>query len=122
MTISVCKVYRQTFVNRRNDPETTPIIHLSQRTAEGDLGGMLVNGFDGHPLDNYQQSWRDNAIIIPALDAANNALWPEKHSKEYLLDLKKNDPYTFYSQMQQEPISDSNRIFNNLGTFKFRST
>jgi hypothetical protein len=112
MLSSLQKVHSQTFVNRRNDPETTPIIHFSQRTSQNDLGGMLENGYNGHPIDVYQKSWKKNAVIIPALDAAENALWPSKHSKEYLLALKKNDPYTFFSQMQQEPISDSNRIFN----------
>ncbi|WP_299079164.1 hypothetical protein [uncultured Paraglaciecola sp.] len=112
MITSVRKLYSQTLVNRRNDPKTTPIIHISQRISELDLGGQLSEGYNNSPLDNYQESWVSNAVIIPGLDSANNALWPEKHSKEYLLDLKKNDPFTFWSQIQQRPVSDSNRIFN----------
>lgn len=107
----VVRVYSQTFVNRRNSPETTPIISIAQRTHQQDLNGCLFNGVDGRAIDVYQDEWRKNAIIIPALDAAGNALWPSKHSKEYLEKLKVTDEYTFHSQMQQNPISPSNRIF-----------
>lgn len=107
----VVRVYSQTLVNRRNSPETTPIISIAQRTHQQDLNGCLFDGVDERAIDVYQDEWRRNAIIIPALDDAGNALWPSKHSKEYLEKLKVTDEYTFHSQMQQNPISPSNRIF-----------
>ena len=110
-TDRVVRVYTQTFMNRRNSPETTPIILLAQRTGQNDLTARVLDGIDGEPIDVYQKEWRENAVIIRALDDAGNALWPDKHSKEYLENLKIVDEYTFYSQMQQEPISSSNRIF-----------
>ena len=109
------RLYSQTLVNRRNNPQKTPIVEISQRTHKEDLSGNLHNGCDDRPIDNYQKEWRENAVIIPALDNAGNALWPEKHDKTYLIDLKANDPYTFYSQMQQQPISPANCIFNTEG-------
>ena len=112
MTDSVKRVYSQTLVNRRNDPDTTPIICVGQRISQTDLPAMLLDGVDDSALDNYQKQWNNNKVSLPCLDEHNNALWPEKHSKQYLLDLKENDPYTFFSQMQQQPISDSSRIFN----------
>lgn len=107
----VVRVYSQTLVNRRNSPEATPIIHIAQRIGQEDLAGCLFNGYRGHAIDVYQDEWKENAVIIPALDAAGNALWPSKHSKEYLEKLKVEDEYTFYTLFQQNPISPSNRIF-----------
>ena len=111
MIDNVRRVYSQTLVNRRNDPDTTPIICVGQRISQSDLPAMLLYGVENSALDNYQKYWNKNKVALPCLDSANNALWPDKHTKQYLLDLKDNDEYTFYSQMQQEPISDSNRIF-----------
>ena len=110
MTSSLARLYSQTFVNRRNDPETTPIINISQRTGQIDLTAMLLNGFEDRPLDNYQASWKKNLVKIPAMENGC-ALWPEKHDEKYWLDLKENDPYTYWSQGQQEPISDASSIF-----------
>ena len=111
MRDSVRRVYSQTLVNRRNDPETTKIICVGQRISQTDLPAMLLEGVDCNALDNYQKYWNNNKVVLPCLDENNNALWPEKHNKQYLLDLKENDPYTFFSQMQQQPISDSTRVF-----------
>lgn len=107
----VVRVYSQTLVNRRNSPETTPIIHISQRTHQEDLSGCLFNGYREHAIDVYQDEWKENAVIIPAVDDAGNVLWPSKHSKEYLAKLKVEDDYTYYTLYQQNPISPSNRIF-----------
>ncbi len=112
MRDNVRRVYSQTLVNRRNDPETTKIICVGQRISQTDLPGMLLDGVEGSALDNYQEDWNRNKVALPCLDESNNALWPDKHNKQYLLDLKHNDRFTFFSQMQQEPISDSNRIFD----------
>ncbi len=112
MRDNVRRVYSQTLVNRRNDPETTKIICVGQRISQTDLPAMLLDGVDGSALDNYQEQWNKNKVALPCLDENNSALWPDKHNKQYLLDLKANDPYTFFSQMQQQPISDSSRIFN----------
>ncbi len=105
------RIFSQVFVNRRNNPEWTPIIHISQRLDQQDLSGQLLDGVNKKPIDVYQKQWRENALIIPALDDAENALWPSMHSKKYLLDLKKVDEYTFYAIFQQCPISPGNRIF-----------
>lgn len=120
MINSVKKLYSQTLVNRRNDPSTTPIINIAQRISQNDLAAMLEDGKDDNALDIYSKDWKANAVKIAALDSNNHALWPEKHSSDYLISLRENDPYTFYAQMQQEPISDSTRIFavNRIQMFK----
>ncbi len=111
MQTNFARLFSGTLINRRNDAQTTPIVYIGQRIGENDPPGMLLNGFDDHPLDNYQSAWKKNAIVLPALDVHNHALWPEKHSTEYLLDLKQNDPWTFSSIFQQDPQPDSTRIF-----------
>lgn len=114
---NVQRLYSGTLVNRRNNPKKTPIIVPSQRTHQEDLIGMLLNGVDGQSLDIYQKEWNENALIIAGLDDADNALWPEKHSKEYFHKLRDEDPYTYWAMIQQEPISPANRIFNSKNIF-----
>lgn len=121
MKNNATKLYAGTLIGRRNNPNKTPIINTAQRIDIDDFTGRLLHGKPSDdfssgdnglkPLDIYQEQWVKNAVVIPALDKSGNALWPSKHSKEYLLKLKEVDPFTFYSQMQQDPISSMSKMF-----------
>lgn len=114
------RLYSGTLLNRRNNPKKTPMIVCGQRTHQEDPIGMLQNGVDGQALDVYQKEWNANALVIPSLDSADNALWPEKHDKEYLHKLRDEDPWTFWAIFQQAPISSANRIFNTDAILRVR--
>jgi len=105
------RTYSQNIVNRRNDPNLTPIVMICQRLSQNDPPAKLMGEYGNDPIDVYSGEWKKNAIVIPALDACGNALWPEMQSKEYLEELKRIDEFTFYSIFQQQPISSANKIF-----------
>ncbi|WP_438967001.1 hypothetical protein [Flavobacterium sp.] len=93
--------YFETLQSRVNSPKT-PIILIGQRVHEDDLTGHLLNG-----KDIYE--WK--SVITPALDKANNALKPQMHTKEVLLEMQRTEPYVFYSQYQQEPTPPGGTLF-----------
>lgn len=71
------------------------------RWSEDDLGGFLMETDTG---------WR--VVSLPAIKDMEDpndprkmgeALWPERHSLERLLDIKKKSPITFVSLYQQRP-------------------
>ena len=74
--------------------KNVPIIAIAQRLHESDIVGHLLSGADGY-------HWTRS--ILPALDSAGNALWPDKDDKQKLLVKKETDKYTFAAQYQQEP-------------------
>lgn len=95
--------YFNTLLSRRNDGDKTPIVFIGQRLHEDDLGGNLLNEFDGH-------AWEK--VIIPALNEYNHALMPSLHDSDYLLNLEKSSPYEFAAQYQQNPQPAGGGIFN----------
>lgn len=98
---SIKNWWSETLHSRVNNPRT-PIIVIGQALHEDDVVQNLMNGHDG---DHY------NAIIIKALDEANNALMPSQHTKEQLLNMKEVMPYVFASQYQQNPIPAGGGLF-----------
>lgn len=84
---------------RRNDAENTPVIIIGHITHEEDLIGHLSK----NPEWEY--------IRLPALDEANNALDPSKHTTEQLLKMKDERPYEFASLYQQDPIPAGGAVF-----------
>jgi predicted phage terminase large subunit-like protein len=85
--------------SRLNNGDDTPIIFIGQKLHEDDLPANL------HEKDGW------TVLSIPALDAANNALYPELHTKEDLLRMKELQPYVFAAQMQQDPIPAGGGLF-----------
>jgi predicted phage terminase large subunit-like protein len=83
----------ETFMSRLNN-KNTPVIIICQRLHEDDIITHLKSGYDTYTY---------KVISIPALDEALNALDPNKHSKEKLLEMKEHQPYVFSAQYQQEP-------------------
>lgn len=91
---NVVDIYRNTIKSRRNN-KNTPTVIIAQRLAVDDLIGWIQ--------ENEPEDW--DFFIVPALDEENmTAIWEEKHSVEDLLKMKKEDPFLFYSQYQQQPI------------------
>lgn len=92
----------ETTIRQRPRGENVPIIFIGQRVHEADLASFFIENKDTKP-------WRK--VILKALDDAGNALYPEVHSKEYLLELETKSPYVFYSQFQQNPTPAGGSLF-----------
>lgn len=90
--------YYNTLQSRVNSPET-PIIFIGQRVHEDDLAANLL-------LTN---EWEK--VIIPAIDAANNALHPQMHTLQELRKMQEQSPYNFASQYQQDPQPAGGGLF-----------
>lgn len=92
---SVIDIYKNTLKSRRNNTDKTPIIIIAQRLAKDDLIGWLQ--------ENEPDDW--DFFILPTLDEETGlVLWEEKHNASDLLKIKRENPFLFYSQYQQQPI------------------
>lgn len=90
--------YYNTLQSRLNSPNT-PIIFIGQRLHEHDLSAVLLE----------TKEWE--AVIIPAIDEAGNALHPQMHDLNTLKRMKEESPYHFASQYQQNPQPAGGGIF-----------
>lgn len=99
---SINKWYFNTLISRQNNGDKTPIVFIGQRLHEDDLGGNLIDGFDGHKWDT---------VVIPALSENGHALLPSLHSEEDLHRMAKTMPYEFAAQYQQNPQPAGGGIF-----------
>lgn len=98
---TVIRNYQETILQRPRDMNV-PIIFIGQRLHEDDLAAYLLSGKD-------VRTW--SPVILKSLDEAGNALYPEMHSKEYLLTLQEKSSYTFASQHQQDPMPAGGALF-----------
>lgn len=87
------------------------IIIVFTRWHEEDLAGVL--------LEREPKEWK--VISYPALAVENeahrkigDALWPERHSKEKMLKIKKNNLIIFESLYQQDPKPKEGLLYNDL--------
>ena len=87
---SVNDWYYNTLLSRVNSP-FTPIIFIGQRLHEDDLASRLI------------KSGEYETLIIPAIDEAGNALYPEMHDLKKLKKMQQDSPYVFAAQYQQNP-------------------
>ena len=95
---SVVEWYYNTMISRANNAKT-PIIFIGQRVHEADLAGHFIE----------QGGW--TVVSLPALDDAGNALHPDMHTKQTLLQIEKKTPYVFAAQYQQNPQPAGGGIF-----------
>lgn len=95
---SIVEWYYNTMISRCNNA-TTPIIFIGQRVHEADLAGHFIE----------QGGW--HVVSLPALDEVGNALHPDLHKREALLQIEKNTPYVFAAQYQQNPQPAGGGIF-----------
>lgn len=101
MRNNVIEWFQNTLESRTNSPHT-PIIIIMQRLHEMDIAGWLLAGNNG-------EEWEH--IKLEALQPDGSALWPEKHTRERLLQMQEAAPYTFSGQYQQNPSPSDGGIF-----------
>lgn len=88
-------LYENAFKSRANNRAKSPILMIMQRVAVDDLVG--------HVLESEEEDW--DLVKVPALDEdTGKSIWEEKLPAAELLKLKKQNPFVYYSQYQQEPI------------------
>lgn len=93
--------FGETLESRTNDPKT-PIIIIMQRLHQNDLCGFLLDGGNG-------ETWEH--LVIPAINEAGEALYPEKHTIEALRLMESSKPYVFAGQYMQRPAPKGGGIF-----------
>ena len=87
--------FDETFLSRLNNPTKTPILMIGQRISYDDLAAYV--------LEKYGEDW--DTLIIPALDEeTGEPTWPEKWSLEACEREKRQKPYVWAAQYQQNPI------------------
>lgn len=106
MRENVIRNYEVT-IRQRPRGENVPIVFIGQRVHEADIAAFFIGEIEGR---QDTKPWRK--IILKALDDAGNALYPEVHSKEHLLELQEKSPYVFYSQYQQTPTPAGGSLFS----------
>lgn len=99
--------YMNTLRQRRRGPNV-PLIMLGQRLHEEDPFGHIYAGKDGDP-------WQ--SLSLPAEDDYGNILDPTKTPREFLDNERKNNPYAYWAQLQQQPQAPGGSIFKE-GWFK----
>ena len=88
-------LYLNAFKSRANNRAKTPFILIMQRVAIDDLTGYV--------LENEAEDW--DLIKVPALnEETGESIWEDKLPAEELWKMKKQSPFVYYSQYQQEPI------------------
>lgn len=102
---SVIDRYEGTLLSRRNDGFRTPIIFIGQCLHEADLAAHLRAEIED------DTTGRKKLLSLSSLDAANNALYPEIHTKEELLEMQEKNPYVFAAQHQQNPQPSGGGLF-----------
>lgn len=105
---NVIELFENTLKSRRNNLEETPIIVIMQRLHKQDLAGYLETEIKDGRID------KDKWIIIKAraIQDDGTSFWEEKYPIKALEEMRRTHPYTFNSQYQQEPISESTSYFN----------
>lgn len=79
-----------------------PVLYIGHMLHEADLPSWLMEGGDGY-------AWR--RISLPALDEADNPLYPEKDTREALHIMREVNEYVFWSQYQQNPIPAGGALY-----------
>lgn len=84
-----------------------------------DLSGLLIKlknkgkGIDWHILSLPAIKTQDNDNAYDPRELGE-VLWPERHSKKRMLEIKESDPVTFNALYQQDPApSEVGQVFNN---------
>ncbi len=100
----VIRNYKET-IRQRPRGFNVPIIFVGQRVHEGDLAAFFMGDLE----EKDTKKWRK--IILRSLDDAGNALYPEVHPREFLLELQDKSPYVYAAQFDQNPNPAGGGLF-----------
>lgn len=90
------EIFENTLSSRKNRPAKDPTIIIAQRLAKDDLINYIK--------EKYPDEW--DFYVIPALnEETGESFWEERYPAEFLLKMKEENPFLFYSQYQQAPIA-----------------
>ena len=90
------EIFENTLKSRKNRPAKDPTIIIAQRLAKDDLVNYIK--------EKYPDEW--DLYVIPALnEETGESFWEERYPAKFLLQMKEENPFLFYSQYQQEPIA-----------------
>lgn len=90
------EIFENTLSSRKNRPAKDPTIIIAQRLAKDDLINYIK--------EKYPNEW--DFYVIPALnEETGESFWEERYPAEFLLKMKEENPFLFYSQYQQAPIA-----------------
>lgn len=94
--------YSDSLQSRKNDPKT-PIICIGQRLHEKDIAGYILE------IENEKYK----KIIIPTIDETKQkSFWEDKYPYESLMTMKTKNPFLFWTQYQQQPVSKGAGVFD----------
>lgn len=91
-----------TFWSRRNQLDKTPIILIQQRLNVNDQSSYLMEKFPNSCI----------RYCVKGMDEKDESIFPERVGTTTLRELRQASPYTFFSQVQQEPKAYSGGFFN----------
>lgn len=87
------EIYKNTIKSRRNSPNT-PIVVTAQRLTKDDMIGWI--------MQNEPEDW--DFFILPTLnEETGKSIWEKQIRAEDLFKMKKDNPYVYYAQYQQDP-------------------
>ena len=90
------EIFENTLKSRKNRPAKDPTIIIAQRLAKDDLVNYIK--------EKYPDEW--DFYVIPAYnEETGKSFWEERYPAKFLLQMKEENPFLFYSQYQQEPIA-----------------
>lgn len=109
-----------TIMSRRNS-RNTPIVIVMQRLHPEDMSGFVLNGGTGEPVYHLNLQ---SLIELPEAKGKDlpeekkyRSLWPEKHSVEELLRMRRTSRRDFMAQHQQDPAPEEGSYFE-IGKIK----
>lgn len=117
-------IFRQRVLDFYNSVAETRLHNKSKqlilytRWHEEDLAGVLLEKESELWYVSKYEAIKETNENLKDEREIGEALWPDMHSKEKLLRVKKNDPQTFESLMQQNPRPLEGLLYENLKTYK----
>ena len=103
------EIFENTLKSRKNRPAKDPTIIIAQRLAKDDLVNYIK--------EKYPDEW--DFYVIPAYnEETGKSFWEERYPVKFLLEMKEQNPFLFYSQYQQEPIAAGGGVFK-LSWFRY---
>lgn len=100
---NVIEVFENTLKSRKNRPAKDPTIIIAQRLAKNDLISYIK--------EKYPDEW--DFYVIPAYnEETGESFWEDRYPKQWLMEMKEQNPHLFYSQYQQDPIAQGGGVLH----------